>query len=207
MERALTGPRVGLPSMVAPPARVAAVLHAATRHHPKDQCHPWWGATLRREPVVPVAGRVVPIRSLIWQASLRRRVPPGFNVVTTCRDPLCIAVKHLCLWPVKRIESRARYEDEPRDRCQRGHDLTDLAVALWTAADRPRRRCRVCALERAREQRARVSWVHREHVRGPDGRYPVCRRGHPLTDDDNVVIEANGDRRCRTCRDRKPGSD
>lgn len=188
------GPRVGLASQAAPPARVAAELHAATRHYRKDQCQRWWGDDLRGQPVVPVAGRLVPVRVLVWTQSLRRRVPTGFTVETTCRRPGCVAVKHMCLWPVRRIETRAHGEDVPVT-CKRGHDLTDPAVARWSGG---RRRCRVCALERDRAKRAETTWTHPDHVRGPDGRYPVCRRGHPLSGD-NVVVESTGWRRCWTC--------
>ncbi len=189
------GVRVGLSVQAAPPARVAADLHAATRHLRKDQCQRWWGNDHKDQPVVPVAGGLVPVRVLIWTQSLRRRVPPGFTVATTCRHPACIAVKHMTLWPTKRIETRAHGEDGPVT-CSRGHDLTDPAVALWSGE---KRRCRACALERHRAKRAETTWVHPDHVRGPDGRFPVCRRGHPLTGD-NVDIESRGVRRCRTCR-------
>lgn len=176
----------------APPARVAAELHAATRHLRKDECQQWWGPVHRGQPVVAVAGRLVPVRILVWVESLHRRVPPGFSVVTTCSRPGCFAAKHLCIWPVKRIETRD--EDGLPPRCKRGHDLSDPAVALWSGG---KRRCRLCALAREQARRA-TTWVHPGHVRDESGRYPVCRRGHPL-DGDNVVIERGGARRCRTC--------
>lgn len=66
--------------------------------------------------------------------------------------------------------------------CPRGHAYTPDNIY---ASDRPHRRCKECARERARSQSAPTN--PRSH----------CRQGHALTGD-NVRVNGNA-RKCRTC--------
>lgn len=158
-------------------------------------CVQWQGDYREKEPVIRTSGVTVSVRTLLWVEALHRRVLPGFHVITTCDLPGCIATKHLAVWPVPRIGQTVLQDNGIPDLCQRGHDLTDPKVALWSGG---KRRCRVCAKERRLAALASQGTTHPDHRRGSDGRYPVCRRGHPLTDG-NVYVEGRGIRRCREC--------
>lgn len=185
----------------APPAVIAGKVHAAGRHRPADTCLLWPGELLQEgRPVLRVSGRPVEIRRLLWAGSMRRKMPEGYGVIARCGNWRCVAVKHLALWPVPRIASRYEREDK-RGRilpelCQRGHDLRDPMIALWSGG---KRRCRLCVKDRMRDRRSKAGLTVPEHRRGADDRYLVCRRGHPLIEG-NVLFEKRGTvRRCKTC--------
>lgn len=141
-----------------------------------------------------------------------RPIPPELVIDHLCRNPSCVNPAHL--EPVTNRENLRRGEqhNNRKTHCIRGHAFTDentyirpdgyrqcracnaAANATYNASGRQRGVCEDCGgpTSGSRSPRCRachVASVHRD----------VCKRGHALTDESNLVHSRLPARVCKAC--------
>lgn len=123
-------------------------------------------------------------------------IPDGLVLDHLCRNPSCVRPDHLEAVTYRTNTLRGvgpAARNAAATHCHRGHPFDGENTRITPSGTRS---CRTCARERTRARR------QKQREANPPEPRPLatsCKRGHEFTPE-NTHIEADGHRRCRTCR-------
>lgn len=148
------------------------------------ECWLWLGALDERGyGRTSFRNKSIPAHRLVYIAFVND-IPADSHIHHECRVKMCVNPSHLrCVAASEHNLQHVKYTTH----CAKGHELTPENTYLFPGGQK--RRCRICANERACAQRAKLAATRSPRTE--------CRNGHALTSE-NVYLH-KGIRFCRAC--------